>query len=260
MSSETTDVFDILSDRHEILALIADGACSQQQITEQTSTSQSTISRALTRFKDLGLVRETNSQYELTLLGNLVHQKFEACVRNVEQLYTAEDILNDLPADVPFNPAVLTDADVTISQPHAPDAALDPVLRLTQEATYIKAVAAIVYAGYADTFSERMVDSDLDAEFVMTEAVIDQSRKVYENRDPTAVCTGRLDLYVTEEDIPYSLMLVKTEDDVYTVIVVSSNSGTHGTITTSNSTACEWTRNQYEKIKAAAEPWEPSTS
>lgn len=260
MPSEVTDVFGILSDRHEVLALIADGTCSQQQIADQTSASQSTISRALTRFKDLGLVRETDNQYELTLLGNLVHQQFKTCVQEVEQLYTAEDILNDLPADVPFNPAVLTDADITISQPHAPDAGLDPVLRLTQEATCIKAAAATIHAGYADTFDAQMANSDLNAEFVMTEAVVDQSRTMYENRDPTAVCTGRLDLYVTGENIPYSLMLIETEDDVYTAIIVSSHSGTHGTITTSNSTASKWARNQYEEIKAAAEPWDPPTS
>jgi len=257
MSSRITEVFDVLSDRRAILRLLAEESLGQQQITEQAPASQSTVSRTLSRLQNLGIVSETDKQYELTLLGTLVHQKYESYVTEFEQLYAAEEILQALPADIPLDPVVLEESEITISKPHVPDAALAPLLRLTREATDIKGAATMVHVGYIDTFVDRMKHGPLEAEFVLTDDVAEHSRNEYGDRDSTELQTGRLELYKTAADLPYSLVLVQTADEVYTVVVVCSDSGTHGSIITTNNGAYEWAQDRYQQFKANADPWTP---
>lgn len=257
MTSKITEALNILTDRNEILQLLAEERLSQQQMTERARASQSTISRTLSQLQELGIVAETDDQYELTLLGGLVHQKYESYITEVEQLYSAEEILQDLPADIFFDPVVLEGSEITTSKPHAPDAALSPLLQLTRDATDIKATATMVHVGYLDTFRNRMKHSNLDAEFILTDVVAEHSTELYSDGDSTALQTGRLDLYKTDADLPYSLILIQTADEVYTVITVGSETGTHGSIVNSTDAAYEWAQDRYQQFKSNADPWDP---
>lgn len=257
MTSKTTEVLDILSDRHQFLRLLAEESLSQQQIIEQTQASQSTISRTLSQLQDLGIVSETDNRYELTLLGGLVHQNYEACVTEIEQLYSAEEILRDLSAGIPLDPVVLEGSEITISKPHVPDAALSPLLQLTREATEIKAAATMVHVGYIDTFHEQMKHSNLEAEFILIDAVAEHSTEMYSDRDTTMLQTERLELYKTAADLPYSLVLIQTADEVYTVIAVGSETGMHGSIVNTTDAAYEWAQDRYRQFKSNADRWIP---
>lgn len=258
MPSNVNEICHILNERTELLRLLADQSLTQQQILERTDASQSTVSRALTRLQELSLATEIDNQYELTLLGKLAFETHESYVTEFEQFFAAEEILQDLPAGTPLDPVMLDEGDVTTSNPYAPDAALAPVLRLTREAIKIKCAATMLHAGYAETFNSRMEESDLEAEFVMTDAVVEQALRADDDPDTNWLSTGRLELYITADDLPYSLLIAETKDgDVYAVMTVSSETGTHGTIVNSNEAACEWAQEQYQRFKADAEPWRP---
>ncbi|MFB6129747.1 MAG: helix-turn-helix transcriptional regulator [Salinigranum sp.] len=257
MSSDVTAVFEVLCDHDELLGVLTDGPHTQRRLTDRTDASQSTVSRTLSRLRDLGVVSETDEGYELTLLGRFARRTYESALEEFERVYAAEEILRDLTADVPLDPSLLEDAEVTVSKPHAPDAPLSPLLDLTREATTLRAAAAMIHAGYLGTFDDRMEHGDLEAEFVVTDAVAERSRDEYADRDPIAPTTGRLDVYRTDVALPYSLMLVETPDDAYAAVVVRGSSGTQGTIVTSNPEAREWASERYRRIKSSADPWDP---
>jgi predicted transcriptional regulator len=256
MSTDVMEIFDLLSDRYELLQLLVAESHSQQQLVKKTELSQSTVSRTLTRLQDLGIVSESDGQYEITLLGVLVHDKYELYVAEFEQLYSAKAILHELPADVPIDPALLAGAEVTTSKPHAPDAALAPILRLTREAISIKCAADVLHTGYRETFENRMDEYELETEFVLTEAVADQSLDVDDGYDQTAREADRLELYKIET-LPYSLLLVETTSGKYTGLIVSSDGGTQGTLINSSDEAYQWAQDQYEQFKSRATRWNP---
>jgi predicted transcriptional regulator len=258
MSTNVTEIFDLLSDRYELLQLLATESYSQQQLVKKTELSQSTVSRALTRLQDLGIVSESDGQYEITLLGVLVHDKYESHVAEFEQLYAAKDILHELPAEAPIDPALLAGAEVTTSKPHAPDAPLAPILRLTREATAIKCAANVLHAGYRETFENRMCESELETEFVITEAVAEQAGAIDDGYDRAPREDGRVDMYKTDT-LPYSLFLVETTAGTYTGLVVSADGGTQGTLINGSDEAYQWAQDQYEQFKSEATRWDPYT-
>lgn len=214
--------------------------------------SQSTVSRSLTRLRERGLVKDADGGIAITKFGALTIDRFEDLRRDFHHCLAAEPILRELDGAVPFTKAILEEATVHISDPRVPDAPLQPLIELTNRARSIEAVAAMLHEAYLDVFRDRLTASELTATFVVDESVAAIAQREYDDRENLVETTDQLDYYVTDLDVPYSLMRIRTPEDDYTAVTVSTDE-THGTIVSTNEDAWTWSASVFERNKAAGE-------
>lgn len=252
MNSDVAALLSVLTNRSTLLHVIKEqGPLTQRQLTQQSDASQSTVSRSLQRLQDTGLIQTKNSTFALTQFGALILDRFDDLRGDVRHCIAAEPILRELGGEDPFTLTVLENAEVHVANPAVPDAPLKPLVELTNRAQTIEAVSAMMHESYLDVFRDRVKSSDLTAQFVVSKSVATIAHDEYQDRENLAKTTDQLEYYVTSLEVPYSLMRIRTPDDHYTTVTVSTDD-THGTIVSTNDDAWDWSRTLFERYKDAA--------
>jgi len=254
---DASDAFDQFSKRSALVEALAEEPLSQTDLVARSDASQSTVSRSLSTFEAMDVVdRSGDGVYELTQLGRLLLEKYRTFVAETDELLRTSEVVTALPPTVDLDPAVLDGATVTRSKPHAPDAAILPLIDVKPEATSLRSCTPVVWTAKVRTVTEQIEADDLSAEIVMTEDVARALSSLYANHE-SAYGTGRLRLYTTPNDLPFGLSLTETPEETYAAITVRLEADVWGTLVNTNEAAVRWVEARFDEFLERAVPWTP---
>jgi predicted transcriptional regulator len=242
----TTDGVDpdraaaVVARRTGIVACLADGRKSTQQLRHALATSRSTLYKALRELEELQLVRREGDAYELTLTGVLLHEEYQRHRRAVEDICRPGELLALLPKDIGIGYDLLDGAAVYLTARHAPIQPVSVVEELVREATVLMGIGPVVLPNYVDVFRELLVDGALSAELIFGKPAYEYLTSDYAEAFGAALDSGNLRVHVTADELPFGLLVVEEPHALVAVVVYDEGGGVRGVIENDTEGAYEW--------------------
>jgi len=108
-----SEVIEKLVRRSKVLELVVDGGATKRSLTSEISASRTTIYRSLDQFQEEGLVEENGTEYQATVLGELLYEEYAEFTATVEAVLGAKCALTkgvevEVPTDVFLQASVTT--------------------------------------------------------------------------------------------------------------------------------------------------------
>ncbi|WP_226010133.1 helix-turn-helix transcriptional regulator [Halomicrobium salinisoli] len=275
---EVRGLADVVAQRREFLAALADRPRSKPDLVAATDTSRSTVDRAISDLSERGLVARDGNVYRPTYAGTRVLSIHEGYLGRLADVDRASDVLSDLPPDADLDPALLDGADVRTAEPHAQEYPIRPVVDVVADAQCLGAVVPVVTPQYVDAIraacegaatggsepserasgSERSerpashaADRGVDVDLVVTPAVAETLQR--RHAESIRICReAGLTLYETEAAPPYALWAADTGTETCAGAVVHSETGVTGAVLNDADAAHEWARETVERYRASA--------
>lgn len=254
---DSATVASVLSRRHELLGAICDSGTRKHELVESLAVSRSTIDRGLRELQEVGLVVRDGGAYRRTAAGTLALEEYDAYRRTIGGIGEAAELLSGLPADAELDAAVLDRADVRVTQPHTPYQPISHFSDVIQRASRVSAVASGIIPQQVEAYRSAIRNNDLSARFVVTDAVIEHLVDTYGDALSEALATGRAELRLASDSLPYGLLVAETPDGSCTGLILYADFGVRGTITNDRPDAVSWARRAFEEQWERATPLSP---
>ena len=220
------EVLEIAVARKPVLSALADAAHHRQELQDELGLSKTTCHRIVRTFDEKGLLDRTDSGYELTSLGEVVHERVERFGSTVRTAYRLQPLVDALDTtNVAFDVELFEDATVTEPEPGNPYPFVDRTMELFRESDTIRVVdsSQLIPPLYVEKAIEIAIETGMRGEFVVTEEIAlanvhefpDLQREVAESD-----ATGR---YLVYDDVPFGMALY---DDHLDLRVYDDDTGT----------------------------------
>ena len=279
IDSHVRDIIRVVVKRATLLGELTDGATSKRDLRDRLDVSRSTVYKAVRELEETGLVEETGDGPRLTLFGRLFTDRYRSFAELAEELERYEPLLAILSPDAPVTTDVLSGADLTFAERHAPARPVRRIEELLVGADRATVLAPVALPRYVDLFYEAITTEGLRADIVFERPVLEYLRADYADRLGDAVETGRLSAFRTDATIPFGLIVVERADeggnvgdadgggdtngasdakvpadDEVAIIVYTEGGELRGIITNDGDAAVEWGRDVFDRYAADAEP------
>lgn len=146
--------------RVAVLEVLADTPSTRHELQEATGISRSTLMRILGEFTDLGWIDRAGSAYRTTANGRLIGEQLSETLAMLETIDRAGGLFETIPTAIQPEPAVLTDASVTVAEPGAPFAPLERFGELIAATDTFRCVNSTALAARCEAAVGRGSDSD----------------------------------------------------------------------------------------------------
>ena len=257
MNSDGVDgqrVRDVLRKRGDVLAALSTDRLDKRDVGDAVGVSRSTVDRAIADLTEVGLVRKVGGGFEATRAGQLALETHRAYREVTDTLGAAEPLLAAIPDDAPMGTDVLDGGTVTYADPALPEAALTEVLTRLPEAETLRGFAPVVKTNYVSMLEDAVVEEGLSVEIVLTAETLDSLKRTTAARAEVAefVAADAVEVFVTEEELPYALWLLDGPDLEHAGITVHEGGAVVGVLSNERPEAVANYREQYESIREGA--------
>jgi predicted transcriptional regulator len=235
-----SEVIEKLVRRSKVLELVVDGGATKRSLTSEISASRTTIYRSLDQFQEEGLVEENGTEYQVTVLGELLYEEYAEFTATVEAVLGAKCALTKgVEVEVPTD--VFLQASVTTASVHGPFGTFEEFQQAIESASTIRGVCTADVLR-SDAVADQILDTEFDICFgkggletlrkygdFSTDANDDVTIRTFAGEFPTFVCfliDGR------------ELCLLLFGDDGELVAVIQSD----------HDTAVSWGQGMYESF------------
>lgn len=256
--------------RKPVLAALAESPHHRQELQDELDLSKTTCHRIVRTFDEHGLLRRTDSGYELTQLGEIVHEQVESFDTTVRTAYALEPLVEVVDeAAIPFDVSRFLEASVTTPEPGDPYPFVDRTMELfrTSETIRVLDCNPLVPPMYVEKMLDIALDTGMRGEFIVTPDIAVGNMEQFPDRQRQVAAsdetTGR---YFVHEDIPFGLALYDNHLDIR---VYDEETGTPTLyVDTDDQSAIEWAESVYEQFRDEADPatsldeypaWAPDT-
>lgn len=254
------EILDALIRRSVVLECLADGPKYNRDIREAVGISRSTVYKSVSELEELDIVRRGENGYELTLAGQLLYEQFRRFEDSVGDICAASRLLSVLPGSIDIPVALLEDASVTVSERHAPNRPVREVEDLVESAAVVRGTGPVVLPTYVEIFSSRLSEAMLEATLVFERPAFDHLTSEYETELRTAVESESVDIWVTDAELPYALLVVEQPSAEVCLVVYDSSGDLEGTIRSDRDEAVSWGLTQFEQVRERASRVRPEWS
>jgi|AntRauMinimDraft_4_1070384.scaffolds.fasta_scaffold00024_83 predicted transcriptional regulator len=244
---------EVLARRADLLAAVREQSRSKPALVDELAVSRSTVDRAVRELEAEGFVARSDG-VSLTLQGRLALDSYETFAAHLRDLDTAETALATLPDGARVERALLRDATVVEATPVAPQRATEAYRSLVDGASRVEGYASALLDGNVQTFRDRIVEDNLEADLVLSPDVLDALVGSHGDAVADALDTGRLTLREASRRLSYSLMLVETAATTQVCALFYDDSGHTGLIRNDAPEAVAWAEDVYEDLRGAADP------
>lgn len=248
---ESVEVIRLLLRRAPLLDSLTAGPTTKRDLVEQHDVSRSTVDRAVRELEEKRLVERTPDGVALTLPGRVALDEYDDCLGLADGLADAAPILDALPADAPFDPAMLRGARVVGTEQHAPHRPVEEFAALVSGADAVRVVLATYVPEHVEACCDPATERGSVAELVLTDPVISSLAPESEASLRRAT-DGGLSAYRVD-DAPYSLAVAERDDDGRTGVLVADESGVRGLVASDTPEAVAWADRQFESYRERAE-------
>lgn len=239
--------------RYDLLCALAPDPVDRRALTDHMNVSRSTVDRGVRELEEYGLVERGDGGVRLTLSGTLVRREFERTTERLEAVIRAHDLLDALPSDAEVDPSVLAGADLVRPSPSSP---YDPVSyqnELVRGARRVRVCATAVLPPQVDFYRREVTEGSLTLVVVVTDTVLDRLVEDHSDALAGSLATGRLELYRTDEDLPYGVAVVETAEGEQMYLTVYDDGGIVGTLGSDRPEAVAWARCRVDEFLDGAE-------
>jgi len=258
-------------ERRPVLAALARNPHHRTELQEELGLSKTTCHRIVRTFDDRGLLRRTDRGYELTQLGEILHERveeFESAIRAAYRLQPLVAAYDD--TDIRFELDLFMDATVTRPEPGDPYPFVDRTMDLFRESDTIRVIDCnpLVPPMYIERMLEIALETGMRGEFIVTEEIARGNMQQFPELQRQVAESDRTSgKYFVYEEIPLGLALY---DDHLDVRVYDEETGAPTLyVDTDNPDALEWAEDVYAEYRDRAEPasaldgfpeWAPDTA
>lgn len=243
--------------RIEILDRLQTGEATRYTLRDDLDCARTTVDRNLDRLVEAGWIVETEGEYAITTAGELVLERAQAFVETVSVASRLQPILRWLPREeLDVDVRHFADATVTVADEGQPIAMVDRHTRAVKRASNARMVLPVVSPQGLQAQYEHNDVAELDVEIVVTPTVREVLTSDPEFADVIGEfrAAGALDVYVTEEPIPFYLGLL----DGTVQIGVDDDGHPRGLLESRDQHVREWATRRFERFRRDAVPLETS--
>lgn len=253
-------VRDAVDKRTEVLTALSEEPRHKPALVDALDVSRSTVDRAIAELTDAGLVEREGSTYQATVSGTLALQTYTDYADRTDSLATATDIVNAVSDAARLDPVLLTDAEIHIAEPHAPEGALERVVTELRQANTLRGFVQVIKTSYVSMLHEEVVDHGLDIEVIVEREASDSLASLTHGREMIVELfqSESFRVFETEAELPYALWVLEGDDHDVAGITVHDAGGIVGVVINDDEDAVEWCRSEYERVRAEAEQLPPN--
>lgn len=242
----------VLSNRHDVLRALCTEVTTKPELVETLDAARSTIDRAIRDLEAVGCIESSNGGYRSTATGQLALAEHDGYVSKTDAIDHATAFVNELPAASPMDCAMLRECEITLSEPHAPEMALQSSIDVFNHATTMRGLAPVVLTLYPKLIEDRVSAGDLTVEIIAQQNVVDSLAALDDNTGAPLTETDAVSLYSTTDSLPYALWIMDTPEQDVAGITAYADGSVHGVLTNDSDAALRWARDQYQTYKSHA--------
>lgn len=250
-TAEIKHAVTLLLRRKLLLEHLIDGATDRRILVKKLPSSRSTVYRSLDQLEQYGIVTEAAGTYELTTYGYLLAQEYQQFEQVTEGLQNARELLTPLPPDT-ISSRAIADAEIVVSERHAPTEPVDVVVACLQKTGNLKGFSPVVLPQFVAPIHGQLNDGALHAELILEDAGVSHLRKEYPTKLEAALTSENVDLFQTDQHLPYGLLLVEGSKQEVCVALYGEFGHLRGTIWNDSRDAIEWGNEVYHDYKSQA--------
>lgn len=135
---------DLVHKRYDILKCIDESQKDIPTIVSSTNFSRTTVDRSIKTLIEHDLIEKTGDRkYELTSKGELIKDETKDFHILTDSIASATDLISYLNQAEQIPRYIFCDASINMANPKAPEACLQPIVQLLEEATYFRATSRV---------------------------------------------------------------------------------------------------------------------
>lgn len=250
------DLLETVVRRKSALAALAAEPQHRRELQECLGVSKTTCHRIVRTFKNEGLIRQTNSGYELTPVGQVIESQVEAFQQGIRTATELEPLLAAVEsAEISFDIDLFTDARITRPTPEEPSGPVDRFLELFRDCETVRTVdcTSFVPPLYIQEMFETGLVDDRMGVAVLPESVVETRFAEYPDIHRRIAEEDALIRYRIHDEVPFGLTVYDTDhvglrayDDETGVPLLFAD--------TDNPEAVAWATDVFEQYYNQSEP------
>lgn len=245
---------ELVAQRAEYLQVMLEDSYRKTDLTDVLDAPRSTVDRAVRQLEEAGLVKRVDSEFTVTLAGELAFRRYKDYVEFSDNIFAAKEILNAIEDDVDLPFSLFYDAEVVQAESHLPERPVLDVRELVEESPYLHGSAPVAMSMFTEVIQELLMEGGHSFEIVASEQVFETLQTAMGGEfEVIQEHAEQFQLYVTEEDLPYALWFVEPEGVEHVGLTVYGEMGAVGTLVSRNEDAVAWGREEYERYKSESE-------
>lgn len=243
----------LLVRRHEMLRTMAKAPRTKDELSTALDLSRSTIDRSIRELETQYLVEPNPNGYMTTVAGQLALEEYDRLDSRLSNFDRFARALSVLPPDAPVDASLLANSEVTLADPTNPHQPIDAYAAVLERATHVRTMVPAVIPQLVDASHRRIVEEELTAQVVLSEAVLERLIAAYTERFQGALDTGRLSVRQTEE-LTYGLSIVEARMGLSVNVLTYTETGAHALIRSIDPAAIQWAEVVFGQGWQAAQP------
>jgi predicted transcriptional regulator len=244
----------VVSRRHEVLAASGPDAVDKRDLTDRLDVSRSTVDRAVRELERHGLVERTDGGVRRTLVGTICFREYRRTMERMAAVAAAVDVLAPLPPDTALDPAVLVGATVVEPTPNAPYEPVRYQNEVIQRADEVRVCATAVVPPQVEILHREVVENGLRLTGITSPRALDCLVKDFHAETVEALDTGRYEMYLTDQPVPYGVLVADGPAGAEMLVSVYDEDGSiTGTVGNDAPEAVAWAADRIDRYLDGAE-------
>lgn len=255
--------------RKSVLATLASEPHHRKELQTELELSKTTCHRIVRTFDERGLLRRTDSGYELTRLGTIVYEEVSGFDETVRTAYEVQPLLEAfVSTDVSFDVELFVDATITRPEPGDPYPFVDRTMELFRQSDTVRVVDSnqLMPPLYVEKILEIAIETGMAGEFVVTEEIALGNVQQFPDLQRQVAESAAASKYFVCEEIPFGMTIYDGHLDLR---AYDDETGTPILyVDTDEPDAIEWARGVFDQYYDRADPasnleeypeWAPDT-
>lgn len=246
------EAFDAVARRASVMECLMSGPKYNRDLRDELDISRSTAYKAVSELEDLNITRRGDEGYELTVLGELLFKQYREFHSRFQDICRPGKLLALLAPETEIPFALVAEAEVYTSEPHAPGLAIREVERVVTEASTLKGTGPVVFPRYVELFTDQLISDELEAELIYEQPVYHHLISEYEEDFKKTLRRDNLDVRVTDTELPFALMIIEKPTRKVAIVIYDDSGGIQGFIVNDSESAYAWGCDKWEEYQDGA--------
>jgi len=239
-----SEMVEVFAQRRGLIETLAAEPATQAELGERAGVSRPTAHRAINQLEDLGLVRATDSRYQLTEFGHEALAQHQEHLDTLDRLCRLTVAQQQIDPDLSLRSPILDGCDVSLSQQYAIDSASHSNKKIIENAVRVYTVLD----GFTVNYFTGHLEGSVSEEVVMivSDSHLDGLLATYREPIEKLFDTEYFKLYRTEEPIPYSVTVAETEDQAYGILLTHADGRVKASVRNHSPQAVSWAHERFD--------------
>lgn len=238
------DLIQTLFKRKPVVNCLHEGVTDKREMVSALDISRPTVDRSIRDLEDQGVIERHDGEYQFTLYGLFVVNKFRNVLSTYETFIKVRPLLLSLPSESDLTMSVLEEAEVTVPHEYAPHEPLRYIEQEIEEADEIKLILPTILPSQLEFFADQATNAGLEGELIVREEAVEVLLTAYaDSLDAILAADSECRVWSTPNPTEYGVLVV--DSSVVHIIGYSKDGGLTAVITNDSKAAVEWAENLF---------------